>query len=237
MITIRIVLFVSLITCGLVGSVSALTISTIDGEWTGHTGGSNITENDGVYTSYGNQSEDQIRWGTSRSGNQSGLGFTGAASSTFNVGDVFELGQIQHFNNPIRSGTQATAAFLSVDILFSDPSGQNSNFNFNFDIDETPNRLGAPFSDDIITFPTAYSSDMFTIDGLGYTLQILGFADNAGSSYLTSFSSPEGGDSTTNLYASVSAAPVPEPATMLLFGTGLLGLFGARFRKKKNNSK
>ncbi len=28
-------------------------------------------------------------------------------------------------------------------------------------------------------------------------------------------------------------APVPEPSTMLLFGTGLAGLIGARFRKKK----
>lgn len=31
----------------------------------------------------------------------------------------------------------------------------------------------------------------------------------------------------------INTAPIPEPATILLFGTGLAGLIGTRLRKKK----
>lgn len=54
----------------------------------------------------------------------------------------------------------------------------------------------------------------------------VGYLDDAGGSghppELSHYSGYNGG-----------TAPVPEPATMLLFGTGLLGLVGVRLRKKK----
>lgn len=37
----------------------------------------------------------------------------------------------------------------------------------------------------------------------------------------------------TNLVVGTNSNPVPEPTTMLLFGTGLAGLAGSRLRKKK----
>jgi len=210
---------------GLVLNSHALTMSLVDGSWSNPVGGTNINFFNGVAVGYGNGLQDQIRWGVPQAVGQSGLGFTGIAppDQTFGIDETFQIGQLQHFNFPINTGTSISAVQLGIALTFSDPGGLIGAFNFNLGVDETPNSPGPPASDDIISFPNSFPSESFNIGGIDYTLQLLGFGSSA-TSLLSSFRSPEGGTNSTLLWGKITTNPIPEPTSMLLFGLACLGL-------------
>lgn len=73
------------------------------------------------------------------------------------------------------------------------------------------------------------SGELVTLKaGVNYEIQWdIGISDTNVSGFTTN------GLSHFSLWGETVSTPVPEPATMLLFGTGLAGLVGSRFRKKK----
>ena len=85
----------------------------------------------------------------------------------------------------------------------------------------------------------SFFADQFTSQSDSMTLATLSFmAINPGMSLLSfanvTLADEDGNPFTATLHTgSVTVDPVPEPATMLLFGTGLAGLLGGRPRKKK----
>ena len=226
---------------GIAPQAGAISLNLSSSSWTEPVGGSGI-----VYQTVG--SETQVRWGTPHYGGgtslKSGLGFTGVGPSTFGLGEIFQVGQLRHFNNAISGGTAASAVNLSLFLNFDNPVATQS-FNLNLQIDETPNAGSCSYFSitpcaDKISISETSLSNQFSIAGINYTLQLLGFSLTPGGVPINEFISQEGGTNQASIFAKVTAAepqPVPEPATVA--GTALW-LLAARWavgnKRKKADS-
>jgi len=182
-----------------------------------------------------------FRSGTAVSGSQpnslkmDGLGFN------VDPGTMFAVSTLQYHNGQTLSGTAATDVGVDLNLKFTAPPGTpNQSFAFSFHFDLTPNNASPPSNpanDDILTPQNVFSANTFTVDGQTYTLHLLGFSNDGGTTLTPSFLLPEDATVNSTLYAELTTQlgpqAVPEPTTLVLGATGALLLLGVRRLRRK----
>lgn len=209
------------------GSAQAVTINSTTPTWTHLVGGSNTQTNvhDGNFL--------DVRWGVPMEWRRSGLGFDPASPPAVNepINTPFLLGTLQHYNNPIATGSAASSVDLDLLTNIAGASPLNQTFQYRFIINETPNVYPCQFPSgnnpcaDQITFQNLDTTSAFTIGGVSYTIVLTGFSTDHGRTFTSDFISQEGSTNSAGLYAIITAAtPVPEPLSVAMLSAGLLGL-------------
>lgn len=179
--------------------------------------------------------ESFFNWGTAAPGSTDNqFGFNGINAFSAESGEKFLLGNFNYRNGTTYSWTADGITGVSLDVQFGLTSPISSvnagNASFDFTITNTPNHDPVqPVPDgDIVALLGMSSNFSFVNQGIMYNLTILGFSVDNGSTISNNFSSPEGGTASAGLYAKFEQTPVPEPATLLLFGLGVSGFLARR---------
>ena len=196
-------------------------LTNISGVWQNPVGGDNVT---GAGTT-------SISWGDGLAPDSGYLFAAGGDLLDAAVGVPLLLGTFTHYNEQI-----PLPALTAVDLDFGfDTNGVPASAGgvFTFAHNETPNLTGmSPADDDIVTITAPIVNLPINVGGDLYFFNLLGFSVDGGTTIENVFSSVEGGTNSALLYGQLTTEPVPEPASLVLFGGALMAL-AARMRRSR----
>ncbi len=179
-----------------------------------------------------------LEWGTPQFpvpiGKKSSLSYEGIDNFTTEGGERFKIATLIYSNTRI---TQSSSYDLSVsnkslDLLvdFTSPI-EISGFSFNYDlmITETDNSSGDT-DDRVRLIPANDFNASFSLNNQDFIFELIGF-DNGSGGFENSFTQSEDTISSVDLYAKITAVPIP--SALWLFMTALSGFIITGNRKRK----
>lgn len=178
---------------------------------------------------------EEITWGNPASDQgQSGYLFEGAAPAQFDVetGDIFSIGDFTHTNQPVWGSITGAQLDITMDLMIGGVLLTEGLFSFSFLHDETSNNCDTSptCSNDLVSFSNLTTSDSFLVDGIEYTLDLIGFSVDG--VITTEFSTVEGQMNTAQLLGTfTSTESVPAPPAFVLLALGLIGIVLSRKAK------